>query len=59
MATMNVAIEVSTWRARLWVRAMQALAPFVGSDRALRWAVEGAQKRMRYRVAGARKWSRL
>jgi hypothetical protein len=54
-----VAIEMSTWRARLWVRVMAVVAPFVGRERAMRWAIDGARSRLRFRLAGQRRWSRL
>lgn len=58
MHHVDVQFEVSTWRSRLWVHAMRLLRPFVGTERAYRWAYNGALRLARFRLAGAKRWER-
>ena len=39
-------------RATAWCIAMRAIAPVVGRDRAMRWAVWGVNRWVRFDVAG-------
>lgn len=57
-ATITVAVEYSTWRARAWIRICRMMAPIIGGPRAVRWAVDGAYRLVRFRIAG-RKWRHL
>lgn len=57
MAHVTVQFEVSLWRARVWIRAMQLAAFVVGHDRAWRWASAGVLRLARYRLVGDKRWS--
>jgi hypothetical protein len=52
--TLDIKIQISTWRAGLWVRAMRLLRFVVGRERAECWALAGALRLSRYRIGGGR-----
>jgi hypothetical protein len=51
---MDITIQFSSWRAVLWVRAMQVARYVVGTERAMRWALAGSWRLSRYRIGGGR-----
>ncbi len=56
--TVDVTMQIGTWRAVAWVRAMGILAPLLGRARAERWAIAGAWRLARWRVDHGR-WNRF
>lgn len=59
MPEVQVPIEISIWRARMWIWLCVFLSVFVGRERASRWSALGAWRFSRWRLKGHRRWSRL
>ena len=58
-ATVDVQIQISTWRSRLWIRVAHLARLFIGSERAYRWGVTKALGAVRVRLVGTKRWSRI